>query len=249
MSRVQDACRLDPSSLPHVWRVGDLAPANATVATGHSRLDAVLPGAGWPTGCLIEILQRSPSQHVWRLLLPALIDIMRQQAGPAVLVGAPLQPFGPSLRAQGLPTERLLCVDGASPKLRLWAAEQALRCAQVAAVLAWLPSARHDELRRLHLAAKQHQRLLFVFRDVKSRDESSPATVRLQVQGIDAMEIEIVKRRGPPLAAPLVLPAGSDRLRALLQARRSSRGPMVVANEIAAVPGRSHVLDRTATVE
>ncbi|HZW52046.1 MAG TPA: translesion DNA synthesis-associated protein ImuA [Rudaea sp.] len=248
MSCVQELRKLDPSSLPHVWRVADLAPANATIATGHSRLDAALPGSGWPTGCLIEILQQTPARHVWQLLLPALVDIMRRKAGPAVLVGSPLQPFGPSLSAQGLPAERLLCVDAEQPRLRLWAAEQALRCAQVAAVLAWLPAAKNEELRRLHLAAKQHQRLLFVFRRVQSRDEASPATLRLQVQGVDCIEIEVVKRRGPPLLEPLILPATSQRVRALLQARRASRTGVPAANEIAA-SGRSHVLDRTATVE
>ncbi len=249
MSRIQQVPKVDPSRLPHVWRVDELAPAKAAVPTGHAVLDQALPGGGWPAGCLIEVLQRTPAQHVWRLLLPALVAVMREKAGPAVLVGPPLQPFGPSLGAQGLPADRLLCVQTEQPALRLWAAEQALRCAQVAAVLAWLPVARHEELRRLHLAAQQHQRLLFVFRGVDHRHEASPATVRLQVQGIESMEIELVKRRGPPLARPLVLSAVPNRLAALLQARRDSRAAVPAANEVAAVPGRSHVLDRTAAIQ
>ena len=44
-----------------------------------------------------------------------------------MLVGAPFEPFGPSLAAQGLPGERLLCVRAEKPTARLWAAEQALR--------------------------------------------------------------------------------------------------------------------------
>jgi protein ImuA len=249
MSRAPSASKLDLSTLPDVWRVGDLAPAKAVVATGHSKLDAALPGGGWPTGSLIEILQRTPAHHVWTLVLPALIRILEEKSGPAVLIGAPLQPFGPALSAQGLPVERLLCVHSDQPALRLWSTEQAVRCAQVAAVLAWLPRARNEELRRLHLAAQQQDRLLFVFRSLGSRHESSPAAVRLQVQGIDEIEIEILKRRGPPLLEPVRLAAGSRRLTALLQARRSSRMASSPTDRSPAVPGRSHVLDRTAAIQ
>ena len=62
---------------------------------------------------------------MWQLLLPALAQ--GGQGGPVVLVGAPWVPFGPALAAQGLPPERLLCVQADAPAARLWAAEQALR--------------------------------------------------------------------------------------------------------------------------
>ena len=60
--------------------------------------------------------------------MPALV---RCPAGPVLLVGAPHAPFGPGLAAQGLAFERLLRVDAGPPAQRLWACEQALRCADV----------------------------------------------------------------------------------------------------------------------
>jgi len=69
------------------------------------------------------------------------------------LIGAPHEPFGPSLAAGGLPIESLLWICSEGAQARLWASEQALRCADVAAVVAWLPQARVSELRRLQLAA------------------------------------------------------------------------------------------------
>lgn len=216
--------------LPHVWHAQALANAPEVVLpTGHAALDAQLPGGGWPVGSLVELLQARPEQHVWQLLLPALAQVCRAQAGPVVLVGAPLQPFGPSLAAQGLPGQRLLCVQADKPAARLWAAEQALRCAEVAAVLAWLPQARGAELRRLHLAAQQHHRLLFVFRKLAARLESSPARLRLELSGSDSLAVHVLKRRGPPLAAPLALPAQPPRLAALLAARRGRQQAAPVA--------------------
>lgn len=228
-----------PATLPHVWQGTALAAESASLPTGHPALDAHLPGGGWPVGNLVELLQARVEAHVWQLVLPALAAVVKEQTGPVVLVGAPLQPFGPSLAAQGLPPQRLLCVRADKPGARLWAAEQALRCADVAAVLAWLPQARSPELRRLHLAAHQQRRLLFVMRTPQARQEASPARLRLLLDGVDDMQVHILKRRGPPLAVPIALPGRPARLEALLQARRSKAGvPMETDNR------RSHVLDR-----
>lgn len=247
MSRISPAPRLDLSTFPDVWRVEDLARAPATISCGAPALDAVLPGGGWPTGAMVEVLQRTPACHVWQLVLPALSRTLQDKAGPIVLVAPPFQPFAPSLAAQGLRPERLLCIHADRRASRLWATEQSLRCEQVAAVLAWLPEARSEELRRLHLAAQQHDRLLFVFRSIAESRQASPAALRLVVDGIDPIEVRIIKRKGPPVMQPLYLPATSRRLAALLQARRSlrsgSREPLPAARG-----ERSHVLDRTAAI-
>jgi protein ImuA len=198
---------------------------------------------------MVEVLQERAGPHVWQLLLPGLVQAIRKQAGPVVLVNAPFEPFGPSLAAQGLPVERLLCVRADKPAARLWAAEQVLRCAGVAALLAWLPQARSAELRRLHMAAQQHDRLLFVFRGLNARHDASPARLRLLLEGVDSLELHILKRRGPPLETALALPGHSARLAALLEARRR-RGSATVSTEPVPVPlpRRSHVLDRTAAL-
>ena len=134
---------VDPASLPHVWRVARISRREkAGFAHRPCRAGRALPGGGWPVGSMVEVLQERPGQHVWQLLLPALARLSHSPPGPVVLVGAPYEPFGPSLKAQGLPAERLLCVRADKAAARLWATEQALRCADVAAVLAWLPQAR-----------------------------------------------------------------------------------------------------------
>ena len=236
---------VDPACLPDVWRVDELAAQEAVLPSGHALLDRYLPGGGWPLGSMVEVLQQRAGQHVWQLLLPALAQAAIRQAGPVVLVGAPYEPFGPSLQAQGLPPERLLCVRAEKPAARLWASEQALRCAEVAAVLAWLPQAKSAELRRLHMAAQQQGRLLFVFRGLNARHDASPARLRLLVEGVDTLLLHILKRRGPPIETPLPLPAYSARLAALLEARKA-RVPGAPA--VVPLPRRSHVLDRTAAL-
>ncbi|MBK7005849.1 MAG: translesion DNA synthesis-associated protein ImuA [Burkholderiales bacterium] len=162
-----------------VWHANTLATAPAQVLpTGDAALDAQLPGGGWPVGALSEILQPAGVHSEWRLLLPALAH---SGSGAVVLVGPPQPPFAPALAAQGLHTRRLLWVAATLPAQRLWAAEQALRCADVDAVLAWLPQARADQLRRLQMAAASFNKLLWVLRPEQVQHDSSPAVLRVWV--------------------------------------------------------------------
>lgn len=209
---------------PDVWQADALAGAPGRVlATGDALLDAQLPGGGWPLGALSEILQPPGVHNEWRLLLPALA---RCGTGAVVLVGAPQIPFGPALGAQGLSPQRLLWVaaqGGAQGGAqRLWATEQALRCADVDAVLAWLVQVRPEQLRRLQMAAAEYAKLLFVLRPEQAQNESSPAVLRLWVAPAsdppDGLEVRALKRRGPPLSQPLRLSARPARLARLLAA-------------------------------
>ena len=218
-----------------VWRAHALALApQRTVATGDALLDQHLPGGGWPVGALTELLQAPGVHNEWRLLAPALACC---GVGPVVLVAPPHLPFAPALAAQGVAARRLLWFklpssgSGPAPAARggaaqrasatpLWATEQALRCAPVDAVLAWLPQARADQLRRLQLAAAEHHKLLFVMRSDQARQDASPAVLRLLLSA-DAdggLCIDLLKRRGPPLENPLHLPARVPALRQLLAA-------------------------------
>ena len=211
-----------------LWRANALGAADDAVATtGHPALDAQLPGGGWPIGAMTELLQAQPQLHAWQLLLPALAERVNALELPVALIGAPYEPFGPSLAARGLPVEALLWVHSDAAPARLWSCEQALRCGDIAAVLAWLPQARVGELRRLQLAAAHHQALLFVFRPLAFAHSASPARLRLELSSCpeDAAQIElrILKRRGPPLAAPIRLPARTERMSALLAASRLRR--------------------------
>lgn len=239
-------------SLPDVWCADQLAQAPLrTLPTGHAALDAQLPGGGWPLGAMVEVLQSFPAQHVWQLLLPGLAQAAQEGAGPVVLVDAPCIPFGPSLHALGFPQERLLCVRADASAAALWAAEQALRCADVAAVLAWLPQVRGTDLRRLHMAAQQQGRLLFVFRALRAQHDASPAPLRLSVEGVDVLRVRVRKRRGPPLEIPIDLPAHHTRLAALLAVKRKGAALPAQAPGARTRPGaipsreKNHALDRS----
>jgi protein ImuA len=198
-----------PTAIDGVWRGSELATATFdTKATGFSALDVELPGAGWPKGALTEVLQVQPGLHEWRLLLPALRGATAKE--PVVLIGCPHLPNLPAISCHGVSTDAVLVVDAQRPADRLWAAEQALRCGQVGAVLTWLPKAQPEQLRRLQMASNLGGKaLVFAFRPAACERESSPAPLRLRVEGLSrlGLEIHVVKRRGPSLDHPVRIPA------------------------------------------
>lgn len=259
-----------PSTVPGVWHADELGTGQAHVQpTGFGVLDAQLPGGGWPVGALSEVLQPLAGLHEWQLVLPALAAATARRTGAVVAVGPPCEPFGPALQARGMPCERLGVVR-AGGAAALWAAEQALRCRDVMAVMAWLPQVQPAALRRLQLAAAQQQQLLWVFRPAGAALQSSPASLRLQVAGAGTpggafaaprLRVRILKRRGPPLVEELDLPGCPPALAQVLAAQAARRRAMQAAagSEQTAVeqtavegaaprsrPGGVHALDRIA---
>ncbi|MCF8209602.1 MAG: translesion DNA synthesis-associated protein ImuA [Rhodoferax sp.] len=242
---------------PDVWLAHTLAtPLAAVVASGEATLDAELPGGGWPVGALTEILQPAGVHAEWRLLLPALV---RCGSGGVVLVAPPHVPFGPALLGRGLPVGRLLWVQTPVVAQSLWAAEQALRCAEVDAVLVWLPQVRAPQLRRLQIAAAEFNKLLFVLRAPSALRESSPAVLRLFIEPAvdnlhaahgtqrpsDRLQVRVLKRRGPPMERSVFLQATASALECVLAAAWSARDAFAGSTKESIVREFGHALDCT----
>lgn len=249
-----------------LWRGSELAGSGGrTLPSGHRALDLELPGGGWPCEGLTEVMLAQPVGCEWRLLGPAL---RRWSAGGGVvmLVGAPggFMPHAPALQAAGLSPKQVVWVPAGEGKPCLWAAEQALQCPQVAAVLAWLPRVTPAALRRLQMHAQRAGVPAFVFRPLAAAQESSPAPLRLSVSPARAwsLGVRLLKRRGPLHEGLIELPAlplrlagvMAPRLRAAGQARvrGASAAPGGVPLPLHALPEQTDVLlagiDRPAFV-
>lgn len=258
---------MSTSTLPvfeSLWRASEMGrPASVTTPSGHTGLDAELPGGGWPAGQLSEILQAQAGLHEWRLLLPALSTAASH--GVVVLIGCPHWPNMAALAGHGIALPRMLVVEAERPAERLWAAEQALRCRDLGALMVWLPQARAEQLRRLQFTGQAaHQSrppLAFVFRPLSARQDASPAPLRLclRLDGLLAkaaqnvlpgLEIDIFKRRGPQQATPLRIHTAVPPVLALWAAsRRMAAGQVAAAPEsVAAEPLQAGQLDNVVTL-
>ena len=183
---------------PSLWRASQLACGRMrTVDTGYPALSAELPGGGWPVGGLVDLLVESSGIGEMRLLRPALSTVGYR---PIALVQPPHTPSAQGLRHIGVPPNRVLLARSST----LWCVEQILRAGCFGALIVWLRHVKASSLRRLHLAAQSSETLFVMVRPIYATDDASPATLRLSVRpSPDGLMVDIVKRRGPVLAAPI----------------------------------------------
>jgi protein ImuA len=221
-----------------LWRGSSLSPtADPTLASGFTALDAELPGRGWPLQAVTELLTPQPGVLEWRLLAPALRGWWAAQALPAaapgrrgravtpkprslLLINPPHTPHLPGLQALGLPPSALIWVEAGTPAQALWAAEQAIKSR--VAVLAWLPEARPEQIRRLQVNALSSDAPAFLVRPERVQQQSSAAPLRLLVQPGEGwgLAVHLLKRRGPAHEGWLTLPAVPGAVEPLLTAAK-----------------------------
>jgi cell division inhibitor SulA len=182
----------------NLWRAGQVPPGRS-VTTGFPALDALLPRRGWPYPALIELLTDFEGIGALGLCLPALANLSQQRW--LIFVAPPQLLHAPVLERHGIDLQHVLLVEpevkpkvkhvakpsgqtastarGARQDTPLWAFEQALRCGDCGASLAWLERLEPLHLRRLQLACEAGDSLGFLFRPARYAAEVSPAALRL----------------------------------------------------------------------
>ena len=222
--------------LPGVWRGGELEHAShPVVATGFARLDAELPGGGWPMGTLSEVLHDGQGIGEVSFLAGALA---RATEGDRLVawIDPPYLPYAPAIAQSGIALDRCLVVRPASREDALWAAEQALKSGACGAVMLWAGTGRAQSedyawMRRMQLAAQAGGAMAVIFRSTAAERHSTPAHLRVVLaREAGTLKIRIPKRRGPPLVKAIPcsgLPSNS------MPSRSSS------SNVLALVPVRS----------
>jgi len=195
-----------------IWRGDQTPPAvnESSLSSGFAGLDALLPGGGWPSGALTEIILPQEGVGALSLLMPALARLSSDRRWLA-WVSPPHIPYAPALAQAGIDLSRVLLVR---PKARtdgLWALEQTLRAGTCGAVMAW-PSANLTprQLRRLQLAAEEGNTWGVLFRMGRAAEQqSSPAALRLRLEATDdGLAVHVLKRRGAWATGPVHLDIG-----------------------------------------
>ena len=181
---------------PTLWRGRDTAHISVTrLKTGFAELDAVLPGSGWPTNALVEIVAAQWGIGELQLLLPVIAQLSRQHYW-IVWIAPPYLPYAPALDQSDVHLSRILVL---SPKDAnhdtLWSMEKILRAEACGMALAWPEKLTSRSMRRLQLAAEAGNSLGVVFRTTDPG--VSPAALRLHLSTQDnLLQVRILKARG-----------------------------------------------------
>ena len=204
-----------------IWRGNEFGTVvSDTVSSGWPALDQELPGGGWPCGSLAEVLSPQPSVLEWRLIGPALRQVV-SKGGQVVVVGPPKHLHLPGLVHEGLDQRHLIWIQTDTPAERLWVTEQLIKSNAAGAVVSWLPQARQEQIRRLQIGAQGCEGLVFLFRPESAQHEASAAPLRLQATyGVDwELQVQVFKRRGPVHDGVVTLPSVPGGLASVLTPR------------------------------
>ena len=200
-------------SNPNLWRGCDMAGQGFHgIGTGYHELDDILPGRGWPSSGLVEVIARHSGMGELQLLIPLIQSVIKQ--GKWILCVAP--PYllnAPALTQAGIDIGQILIVKQDTPcKDALWSMEKAMQTETCGLVLAWQNWLPGKVLRRLQLAAEVGDTLAVLFKHNDSK--YSPSSLRLQIKGsvtdnrdFSRAEVTVIKARGNfrPLSAQFSL--------------------------------------------
>jgi protein ImuA len=234
-----------PSRVSQVlWRGTALGQADkAVVSSGFAALDAQLPGGGWPCNAVTELLQPQLPLCEWRLLSPALAGLSAL-GGRVLLVGPPKRPHMPGLIKLGLADKNLVWIAADTPAERLWTTEQLVKAnPRGGAILAWLPQARTEQIRRLQVHAQSCDCPVFLFRPEAAQFDASPAPLRVAVTlGADwQLLLRILKRKGALMDGVIAIPSIPGTLASVFTPRLLHPSQLIAKTEVA----HGHALGRT----
>ena len=142
-------------SNPNLWRGCDMAGQGFHgIGTGYHELDDILPGRGWPSSGLVEVIARHSGMGELQLLIPLMRSVIKQ--GKWILwVAPPYLLNAPALTQAGIDIDQILIVKQDTPcKDALWSMEKAMQTETCGLVLAWQNWLPGKVLRRLQLAAE-----------------------------------------------------------------------------------------------
>ncbi len=225
---------LPPEIEAAIWRGDQLgSPIRSVISSGFKTLDAELPGAGWPCHSLTEILQPQPTVAEWRLLAPAMREVVAN-GGNVVVVGPPKSPHLPGLKYAGLDERHLVWIQADSPAERLWVTEQLIKANAAGLLVSWLPQARQEQIRRLQVCAQVCDGPAFLCRPAAAEHEPSSAPLRVQLTfGVDwELNVHVLKRRGPTHEGHIALRSVPGGLESIITPRLRSPSTLIAARKL-----------------
>jgi protein ImuA len=191
-----------------------------SISTGCSPMDACLAASGYSPGSIIEYLRTTEGCGATYLAMAAAASALRAaQDKYLVMVDTRHRFYPPALLSHGIDLRQVIWVRPQSMVDAVWATDQALRTASVAAVVADMETLDDRNARRLQLAAQRGGGLGLLLRNLSARRMPSWAevqwVVRCPARSLDLLpasqtvlrrlEVILARLRGGKAGARLLL--------------------------------------------
>ena len=170
-----------------LWRASRIdCDYKSTRGTGFQVLDEELPGGGWPSDGVTELLHDQYGIGEFRLLLPAITQLSQELTRWLLLVNPPYIPYPPALAQSGIDLSKIIVSQPKTVKDYLWVLEKALASHSCSIVLCWPGNIHEKQIRRLQVASKEGNCWAILFRAESVAAHPSPADLRIRLRPGDS---------------------------------------------------------------
>ena len=154
----------------------------ADQSIGLGAIETAFPNAVFPTGAIHEFLCVKPEcTAASQGFIAGLLNKLMQKDGICLYISRSRNLFPTALYAYGVEPHRIIFVDLDRERDVLWAMEEALKCKELAAVIAEIRDINFAQSRRLQLALEKSQVTGFVLRTAAERITSTACVARWQI--------------------------------------------------------------------
>ena len=185
----------------HVERVRRAGWERRFISTGLTPLDERLPHGGLPCGAVTEIMADSPgvgamslAMRIAKRCMEESTSTLRASVPPclrALVVMDTRGDFYPPAAVQcGVPCDHLIVLRARNEQEAFWAADQALRCSAVGAVIAPLGTLNDRLARRLQLAAESSGCVGLILR-AANKPTHRFAAVRMRIEALPIANFQL----------------------------------------------------------
>lgn len=201
-----------------LWRASRIDCEYKSVrSTGFKVLDDELPGGGWPSEGVTELLHDQYGIGELRLLLPTITQLSQGLTRWLLMVNPPYIPYPPTLAQAGVDLSKIIVSQTKTVTDYLWAIEKALSSQSCSLVLCWPRKIHAKQIKRMQVASKEGNCWAILFRPGNAATHSSPADLRIQLRPSESKQnnstliARVLKRKGGWGSRDLLLEF-SDRL-------------------------------------
>lgn len=177
----------------------------AFIPSGFAVLDEQI--GGWPNSGLVELQPSAMGVGELRLILPVLASLASKTTDQAKL--QVWLPGGVQLMPQGLGaafTSSTVMLKSLSSSESLWVLDTLLQSGICSAVVCWLDALDPAQAKRLQIAAKESNTLVFCIRSMVRQDNSLPISLRMRLQPSDqGLLLDVFKRQNAYAVEPFQL--------------------------------------------
>lgn len=166
---------------------------------GLGAIEYAFPNSVFPIGAIHEFICTMPEiTAASQGFIAGILNALMQKGGICIYISRSRDLFPTALFAYGVAPHQIIFVDLDSERDVLWAMEEALKCKELAAVVAEVRDITFAQSRRLQLALEKSQVTGFILRTAADRITSTASVARWQITPVQSEQIDGLPGLGFP---------------------------------------------------